>query len=77
MKKRLCGRFCVNCGSKLLFYKNLSNPKAPNEYRILVYACPSCTKSYEKPTLISIQQNDSDDPLKTVFVQVTKLRKKS
>jgi len=77
MKKRSCGRFCVNCGSKLIFYRNLSNAKAPNEHRILVYACPSCTKSYEKPTLISIQQNESNDPLRVVSVQVTRIRKNS
>lgn len=75
--KRSCGRYCVDCGSKMVYYPTLSNPKAANEYRVLVYACPTCTKSFEKPTLISIQQNESDDPLRTVSVFVTRVRKNS
>lgn len=70
-------RYCVDCGSRLTYYARLSNPKAPNEHRLLVYGCPSCTKDFEKPVLISIRTNISDDPLLTVEVAVTRLRKNS
>jgi hypothetical protein len=33
-------RYCVDCGARLVYYPRLSNPKAPNEHRVLVYACP-------------------------------------
>lgn len=68
-------RYCVDCGSRLTYYARLSNPKAPNEHRVLTYGCPSCTKDFEKPTLISIRTNITDDPLIAVEVMVTRLRK--
>lgn len=61
-------RYCVDCGSRLVYYPNLSNPKAPNEYRLLVYACPNCTKDFDKPTLLAIKREKSDGPLDTIRV---------
>lgn len=70
------GRFCVDCGSKLVYYPNLSNPKAPNEFRVLVYACPDCTKDFDKPKLISIKRNESEDPIETVRIDIVELKEK-
>ena len=69
-------RYCVDCGAKLVYYPNLSNPKAPNEYRVLVYACPECTISFEQPKLFSIHRNKVKDPLLTVQIEITQLHKK-
>lgn len=63
-------RYCVDCGARLVYYPNLSNPKAPNEQRVLVYACPDCSKTFEKPTLIAIQRSKSDDPLQTIRISI-------
>lgn len=69
-------RYCVDCGAKLVYYPSLSNPKAPNEYRVLVYACPVCTISFEQPKLFSVQRNKVDDPLRTVSIQITQIHNK-
>lgn len=63
-------RFCIDCGTRLVYYPNLSNPKAPNEQRVLVYGCPECTKTFEKPTLIAIKRGKSDDPLETIKIYI-------
>ena len=64
-------RFCVCCGSGgLVYYPNLSNPKARNDERVLVYGCRACTKTFEKPFLMAVQIAESEDPLKTMRVQV-------
>ena len=68
--------YCVDCGAKLVYYPNLSNPKAPNEYRVLVYACSECTISFEQPKLFSIHRNQVNDPLLTVQIEITQLHKK-
>lgn len=64
-------RYCPDCGSRLVYYGNLSNPKAPNEHRILTYGCMSCTKDTEKPKLISIERNKVEDPIEAVRVRIT------
>ena len=48
VRTRRANRYCVDCGARLVYYPRLSNPKAPNEHRILVYACPDCTRSEER-----------------------------
>jgi hypothetical protein len=40
-RTRRANRYCVDCGARLVYYPRLSNPKAPNEHRVLVYACRS------------------------------------
>lgn len=75
MAKRV-NRYCVDCGGRLVYYPRLSNPNAPNENRIMVYACEDCTKNYEVPKLLSIKRNESDDPITTVEIQITKFREK-
>ncbi len=75
MRTRRANRYCVDCGARLVYYPRLSNPKAPNEHRVLVYACPDCTKSFEKPMILSIRRNKSDDPLHTVEIEITQAKK--
>jgi hypothetical protein len=60
----------------LTYYPRLSNPKAPNEHRVLVYACPDCTDDFEKPKLLSIRRNQVEDPLETVEVEIIEPRQK-
>jgi len=64
-----------------VYYPRLSNPKAPNEHRVLVYACPDCTDDFEKPKMFSIKmfsikRNQVEEPLETVEIQITQIRKK-
>ncbi len=75
-RTRRANRYCVDCGSRLVYYPRLSNPKAPNEHRILVYGCPDCTEDFEKPKLFSVKRNIVDDPLETVEIEITQLQKK-
>ncbi len=75
MRTRRANRYCVDCGARLVYYPRLSNPKAPNEHRVLVYACVDCTVSFEKPKMFSIRRNKVDDPLVTVEIQITQAKK--
>ena len=68
-------RYCVDCGARLVYYPRLSNPKAPNEHRVLVYGCPDGTESFEKPKLFSIHRNQVEDPLETVQIEITQTKK--
>lgn len=73
MGKRV-NRYCVNCGSRMVYYARLSNPKAPNEHRIMVYGCERCTKDFEKPVLISIRTSNVEDPLLSMEIEVMRVR---
>ena len=68
-------RYCIDCSTRLVYYPRLSNSKAPNEHRILVYGCPSCTDSFEKPKLFSIRRSAVNDPLETVQIEITQHKK--
>lgn len=59
-----------------MYYPRLSNPKAPNDYRVLVYACPDCTEDFKKPKMFSIRRNKAEDPLETVEIEITQIQKK-
>jgi len=59
-----------------VYYPRLSNPKAPNEFRILVYACPDCTVDFEKPKMFSIKRSQVEEPLETVEIEITQSQKK-
>jgi|TARA_B100000029_G_scaffold455135_1_gene482155 hypothetical protein len=54
----------------------LSNPKAPNQFRVLVYACPDCTDDFEKPKMFSIKRSQVEEPLETVEIEITQSQKK-
>ncbi len=60
-----------------MYYSRLSNPKAPNEHRVLVYACSDCTDDFEKPKMFSIRRNQVEDPLETVEIEITQLQKRT
>ena len=75
-RTRRANRYCVDCGARLVYYPRLSNPKAPNEHRVLVYACPDCTDDFEKPKMFSIRRNIVDEPLETVEIEINQIRKK-
>ena len=75
-RTRRANRYCVDCSARLVYYPLLSNPKAPNEHRVLVYACPDCTDDFEKPKMFSIKRNIVDEPLETVEIEINQTRKK-
>ena len=75
-RTRRANRYCVDCGARLVYNPRLSNPKAPNEDRVLVYACPDCTEDFEKPKMFSIKRNVVDEPLETVEIEINQTRKK-
>jgi len=76
-RTRRANRYCVDRGARLVYYPRLSNPKDPNEHRVLVYACPDCTDDFEKPKMFSIKRNQVEDPLETVEIVITQLQKKA
>ena len=75
-RTRRANRYCVSWCCRLVYYPRLSNPKAPNEHRVLVYACPDCTEDLEKPKMFSIKRNVVDEPLETVEIEINQTRKK-
>jgi len=75
-RTRRANRYCVDCGSRLVYYPRLSNPKAPNEHRVLVYACPDCTEDFERLKIFSIRRNIVNEPLETVEIEIVQARKK-
>ncbi|NDB62999.1 MAG: hypothetical protein EB170_03895 [Nitrosopumilaceae archaeon] len=75
-RTRRANRYCIDCGGRLTYYPRLSNPKAPNEHRVLVYACPDCTVDFEKPKLLSIKRNQVEDPLETIEIEIVENREK-
>jgi len=75
MAKTRVNRYCVDCSARLVYYPRLSNPKAPNSQRTLVYACPDCTKNFEKPKMFAIRRNIVDEPLETVEIEITQCKK--
>ena len=75
-RTRRTNRYCIDCGARLVYYPRLSNPKAPNEHRILVYACSDCTIDFEKPKILAIRRNQVSDPLVTIEVEIIQEQKK-
>ena len=74
---RRTNRYCVDCGARLVYYPRLSNPKAPNEHRVLVYACPDCSHDFDKPKMFSIKRNQVEEPLETVEIEINQVQKNS
>ena len=74
-RTRRTNRYCVDCGARLVYYPHLSNPKAPNEYRVLVYACPDCSDDFDKAKMFSIKRNIVDEPLETVGIEIKQIQK--
>ena len=74
-RTKRANRYCVDCSSRLVYYPRLSNPKAPNEYRVLVYACPDCSNDFDKPKMFSIKRNHVENPLETVEIEIKQVQK--
>ena len=74
-RTKRANRYCVDCGSRLGFYPRLSNPKAPNESRVLIYACPDCSNDFDKPKMFSIKRNQVENPLETVEIEIKQVQK--
>jgi len=60
MRHKRTNKYCFFCGSRLQYQPTLSNPKAPNQHRILTYACPNCSDRLNKPVLLSIIKKYDD-----------------
>ena len=73
-RTKRANRYCVDCGSRLVYYPRLSNPKAPNEYRVLVYACPDCSNDFDRPKMFSIKRNQVENPLETVEIEIKQVQ---
>ncbi len=69
-------KYCIDCGSRLTYYANLSNPKAPNEHRVLTYGCIDCSTDWDKPKLFSIKRFEDEKTLEAVSVEIHQTRKK-
>jgi len=74
-RTKRANRYCVDCGSRLVYYPRLSNPKAPNEYRVLVYACPDWSNDFDRPKMFSIKRNQVENPLETIEIEIKQVQK--
>ena len=74
-RARRANIYCVDGGSRLVYYPRLSNPKAPNEHRVLDYACPDCSNDFDKPKMFSIKRNLVEEPLETVEIEINQVQK--
>ena len=74
-RTRRANRYCVDCGSRLVYYPRLSNPKDPNEHRVLVYACTDYSNDFDKPKMFSIKRNLVEEPLETVEIEINQVQK--
>ena len=74
-RTRRTNRYCVDCGARLVYYPRLSNPKAPNGHRILVYACPDCSNDFDKRKMFSTKRNQVEEPLETVESEINQVQK--
>ena len=74
-RTRRANRYCIDCGARLVYYPRLSNPKAPNEHRVLVYACPDCSHVFDKPKMFSVKRNLVEEPLETVEIEIKQVQK--
>ena len=69
-------KYCHDCGARLRYHADLSNPKAPNEYRNLIYECEACYRTDGKRKFISVKKTEADDSLLTMNISIIKDRKK-
>ncbi len=70
-RSRKANQFCVDCGSKVVYYPTLSNPKAKNQNKVLTYACPECTKDFDKPKMFTIKRDEVEGLGDTIEVEIT------
>lgn len=69
-RTRRVNRYCIDCGARMTYHPRLSSPNVPNEYRVMVYACPDCTKKSGRPKIFAIRRRHAADPLATLEKEV-------
>lgn len=62
-RTRRANRYCVDCGGRMTYHPRLSSPNVPNEYRVMVYECPDCTKRSGRPKMLAVRRRSAEDPL--------------
>ncbi len=73
-RTRRANRYCVDCGARLTYHSLLSNPRAPNEHRTLVYSCIDCTRALGRPKMLAIRRRRSEDPLGDLEAEAARQR---
>jgi len=49
-------KYCIDCGSRLIYVSGLSTTDVPNEYRKYVYVCMHCSKVNKKTTFFAVRR---------------------
>ena len=75
-RTRRVNRYCIDCGARMTYHPRLSSPNVPNEYRVMVYACPDCTKKSGRPKIFAIRRRHAADPLATLEKEVESERRR-
>jgi hypothetical protein len=77
-KKKIAkvNKYCMDCGARLTYWAALSNPKAPNQHRVLTYSCVECTEISDIPHLIRVQRTETNDPIRIVNLEIKHAKKK-
>ena len=61
----------------MTYHPRLSSPNVPNEYRVMVYACPDCTKKSGRPKILAIRRRYAADPLAALEKEVERERSRT
>ena len=75
-RTRRANRYCIDCGGRMTYYPRLSSPNVPNEYRVLVYACPDCTRKAGRPKMVAVRRRRAEDPLATLEKETDEERRR-
>lgn len=61
----------------MTYYPRLSSPDVPNEYRVLVYACPDCTRKAGRPKMVAIRRRRAENPLAALEKETDRERQRA
>ena len=61
----------------MTYYPRLSSPDVPNEYRVLVYACPDCTRRAGRPKMFAIRRRRAGNPLAALEEETDRERRRT
>lgn len=73
---RRANRYCIDCGGRMTYYPRLSSPNVPNEYRVMVYACPDCTRRSGRPKMIAVRRRRAENPLAVLEEETERERRR-
>ena len=76
-RTRRANRYCIDCGGRMTYYPRLSSPDVPNEYRVLVYACPDCTRKAGRPKMVAIRRRRAENPLAALEKETDRERQRA